>query len=44
MGILFFLVLVDEQGGFEVPGKEAEDEEDAGAAEEIPCHPIERKI
>lgn len=44
MGILFFLVLVDQQGGFEVPGEEAEDEEDAGAAEEIPCDPVEGKL
>ncbi len=44
MGILFFLVLVDQQGGFEVPGEEAEDEEDAGAAEEILCDPVEGKL
>ena len=41
MGISLFLVLVDQQGGFEVPGEESEDEEDAGAAEEIPCDPVE---
>jgi len=35
---------VDQQGGFEVPGEEAEDEKDAGAAEEIPCHPVKRKM
>lgn len=32
---------MDEQGGFEVPGEEAEEEEDAGAAEEIPCDPVD---
>ena len=39
-----FLVLVAQQGGFEVPGEEAEDEEDTGAAEEIPCDPMEREV
>ena len=39
-----FLVLVAQQGGFEVPGEEAEDEEDAGAAEEIPCDPMEGEL
>jgi hypothetical protein len=32
---------VAQQGGFEVPGEEAEEEEDAGAAEEIPCDPVD---
>lgn len=39
-----FLFLVNEQGGFEMPSEEAEDEEDAGAAEEIPCDPMDGEL
>ena len=35
---------MDQQGGFEVPGEEAEDEKDAGAADEVPCDPVEGKV
>lgn len=38
-GFSLFLVLVKQQGGFEVPGEEAEDAEDDGAAEEVPYDP-----
>lgn len=35
---------MNEQGGFEVPGEEAEEEQDAGAADEIPCDPMEGEL
>lgn len=44
MVISILLVLVEQQSGFQVPGEEPEDAENAGAAEEVPYDPDEREL